>query len=294
MMNRFQGLGVALATPFRKDASIDFPALSRLVEHVITGGVNYILVMGTTGESVTLNRDEKNAIVRFVIEETDHKVPIIVGIGGNNTHHIISEIRNFSFGHIDGILSVAPYYNKPSQKGLTDHYKAIAAASPVPVILYNVPGRTGVNIQAETTLELAHSTGNIVAIKEASGNLSQIIRIAKDKPEDFLIISGDDALTIPIISVGGSGVISVAANAYPRPFRQIVDAAMAGDFRQAAAIHYRFVELIDLLFADGNPGGIKAVLNEMHLIENNLRLPLVPVGYSVQKRIREVMKGLSV
>jgi len=292
MKDRLSGLGVALVTPFRQDASIDFPALTKLLDHVVEGGVNYLVILGTTGESVTLNQDEKMAVVNFVIEHTDHKLPIIVGIGGNNTHHVIDQIRSFHFDNIDGILSVAPYYNKPTAKGLYEHYRTLAATAPVPIILYNVPGRTGVNITAETTLELAHAFENIIAIKEASGNLNQIIRIAKDKPEDFLIISGDDALTIPIMSVGGAGVISVAANAWPAAFRQITDAALAGNFQKAASVHYCFATMIDLLFADGNPGGIKAVLSEMGLIKNYLRLPLVPVREDVRKRIREEMRKI--
>ena len=292
MTDRLKGLGVALVTPFRKDASIDFPALDKLLNHVIEGGVNYLLVLGTTGESVTLNQDEKNAVVDFVIEHSEHKLPILVGIGGNNTHHVIDQMRLFNFDHIDGILSVAPYYNKPTPKGLFEHYRTLAATAPAPIILYNVPGRTGINIPADITLELAHAYKNIIAIKEASGNLNQVIRIAKDKPDDFLIISGDDALTLPIMSVGGSGVISVAANAYPSAFRQITDAALAGDFPKAAAVHYRFATMIDLLFADGNPGGIKAILQEMGLIKNSLRLPLVPVREDIQNHIREEMENI--
>ncbi len=290
MKDLFTGLGVALVTPFREDTSIDFPALGKLLDHVVQGGVNYLVVLGTTGESVTLAPDEKKAVVDFVVEHTEHRVPVVVGIGGNNTHHVIDQMRSFDFEHIDGILSVAPYYNKPTPGGLYEHYRTLAATAPVPVILYNVPGRTGVNIPADTTLELAHAFDNIIAIKEASGDLNQVIHIARDKPEHFLIISGDDALTIPIMSVGGSGVISVAANAWPAPFRQITDAALAGNFPEAASVHYRFARMIELLFADGNPGGIKAALSEMGIAGNHLRLPLVPVRDEIQKEIREEMK----
>ena len=223
---------------------------------------------------------------------TEHKLPVIVGIGGNNTGQVVDQIKSFPFGRIDGILSVAPYYNKPTARGVYEHYRTLAAAAPVPVILYNVPGRTGVNIPAETILELAHTFDNIVAVKEASGNLNQVIRIAKDKPEKFLIISGDDALTVPIMSVGGAGVISVAANAWPAAFRQITDAALAGNFPEAAAVHYRFATMIDLLFADGNPGGIKAVLSELGLIGNHLRLPLVPVREEIRKKISKEVKKI--
>ena len=292
MKDQLRGLGVALVTPFRQDASIDFPALEKVLEHVVQGGVQYLVILGTTGEAVTLSQEEKKAVVNFVTEHTEHKLPVIVGIGGNNTGQVVDQIKSFPFGRIDGILSVAPYYNKPTARGLYEHYRTLAAAAPVPVILYNVPGRTGVNIPAETILELAHTFDNIVAVKEASGNLNQVIRIAKDKPEKFLIISGDDALTVPIMSVGGAGVISVAANAWPAAFRQITDAALAGNFPEAAAVHYRFATMIDLLFADGNPGGIKAVLSELGLIGNHLRLPLVPVREEIRKKISKEVKKI--
>ena len=292
MKDKLTGLGVAIVTPFREDGSVDFPALGRLLDHLLAGGVQYLIVLGTTGEAGTLNTDEKRAVVDYVAEHTAHRLPIVVGIGGNNTHYVIDQIRHFDFEHIDAILSVAPYYNKPTPRGLFEHYRTIAATSPVPVVLYNVPGRTGVNIPADTTLELARAFDNIVAIKEASGNLGQIMRIAAGKPEDFLIISGDDALIIPIMAVGGSGVISVAANAWPKEFRRITDAAHAGDYAAANREHFRFLRMIELLFADGNPGGIKAVLSEMGLMENQLRLPLVPVKEEVRREVVEVMKKL--
>ncbi|NOY36679.1 MAG: 4-hydroxy-tetrahydrodipicolinate synthase [Chlorobi bacterium] len=291
-MDHFYGLGVAIVTPFRKDSSIDFKALGRLIEHQVTGGVNYIVALGTTGEAVTLSADEKEAVVRFITEQVAGCVPVIVGIGGNNTHQIIRQIRVFPFKGISGILSVAPYYNKPTQEGLYRHYESIAAASPVPVILYNVPGRTGVNISADTIIRLAKNIDNIIAVKEASGNMAQIMTIARDKPEDFLMISGDDALTIPMMACGGAGVISVAANAWPADFSRLVTAASTGDYGKAMKIHFRYMHLIELLFADGNPGGIKAALAEMGLIENYLRLPLVSVRKKVQMQIRETMAKL--
>jgi 4-hydroxy-tetrahydrodipicolinate synthase len=292
MKEKLTGLGVAIVTPFREDGSVDFPALGRLLDHLLAGGVQYFVVLGTTGEAVTLSTDEKKAVVDFVAEHTEHRLPIVVGMGGNNTHHVIDLIREFDFEHIDAILSVAPYYNKPTPRGLFEHYRTISSTSPVPVVLYNVPGRTGVNIPASVTVELAHACENIVAVKEASGNLMQIMQIAAEKPEDFLIISGDDGLIIPVMAVGGAGVISVAANAYPAEFRRITDAALAGDYAAANREHFRFLELIRLLFADGNPGGIKAVLSEMKIIENNLRLPLVRVNEKVADAIRNEIKRL--
>lgn len=294
MKDKLTGLGVAIVTPFRKDGSIDLPALGRLLDHLLEGGVQYLVVLGTTGEAATLSTDERRAVVDFVAEHTSHRLPIVVGMGGNNTHHVIEQMRHFDFEHIDAILSVAPYYNKPTPRGLFEHYRTIAATSPVPVVLYNVPGRTGVNIPAATTLELARACENIVAVKEASGNLPQIMQIAAGKPEDFLIISGDDMLIVPIMSVGGAGVISVAANAWPAEFRRITDAALAGDYAAANHEHFRFLEMIRLLFADGNPGGIKAALSAMGLIENNLRLPLVTVNENVRKEIEEALKKLKV
>ncbi len=292
MKDKLTGLGVAIVTPFRKDGSVDFPALGRLLDHLLAGGVQYLVVLGTTGEAVTLSTDEKRAVVDFVAEHTAHRVPIVVGMGGNNTHHVIDQMRHFDFEDIDAILSVAPYYNKPTPRGLFEHYRTIAATSPVPVVLYNVPGRTGVNIPADTTLELARACENIVAIKEASGNLGQIMRIAAGKPKDFLIISGDDALIIPIIAIGGAGVISVAANAWPAEFRRITDAALTGDYAAANREHFRFLRMIELLFADGNPGGIKAVLSEMGLMEDQLRLPLVAVNKNILGSIRKEMKTM--
>lgn len=288
-MDKFIGTGVAIVTPFRPDSSIDFKSLEKVVEHLINNKVNYLVVLGTTGESVTLNKEEKRAVVDFILEINQNRVPVVVGIGGNNTHEVINQLRSNSFDGIDAILSVAPYYNKPNQEGLFQHYRTIAAASPVPVILYNVPGRTSVNLSADTTLELAHKSNNIIAIKEASGNLDQIIKIVRNKPEGFQVISGDDVLTLPIIAIGGTGVISVLGNAFPAEVSKMVSLSLNSKFEDARKIHFQFTELIDLLFTDGNPAGIKAVLNVMNLVSNALRLPLTPVQTATYNKISKLV-----
>jgi 4-hydroxy-tetrahydrodipicolinate synthase len=294
-MKGLKGTGVAIITPFKNDSSIDFAALGRVIEHVIKGGINYIVAMGTTGESVTLTKDEKQALISYVVESVDKRVPIIAGIGGNNTQEVINNIRHTDLSAIDGILSVAPYYNKPTQRGLLQHFKAIATCSPISVILYNVPGRTCSNITAETCLELAHACDNITGIKEASGDMSQIMKIIKGKPENFSLISGDDLLTLPIIAAGGVGVISVIANAFPAQWTEMVTNALKNNFKAARENQFRFLELIELLFTEGNPAGVKAMLGSMNLCQNILRLPLVPVTrptYSrIQKAIDEVNKS---
>lgn len=288
-MNKFSGTGVAIVTPFRTDTSVDFKSLGNLIENLISKGINYLVALGTTGESVTLNKAEKKAVINYVVDITSGRVPIVVGVGGNNTGEIVAQIKKNSFDGVDAILSVAPYYNKPTQKGLFLHYEMIAATCPVPVILYNVPGRTGVNIKAETTLELAKKSKNIVAIKEASGDLDQIIRIMKHKPDGFQVISGDDSLTIPIIAEGGVGVISVLANAFPAEISKLVSSALKGNFKEACNIHFRFTELIDLLFIDGNPAGIKAILHQMKYLSNSLRLPLTPVEKETYDKISKLI-----
>jgi len=251
--------------------------------------------MGTTGESVTLTKDEKQAIIAYVIETIDNRVPLVVGIGGNNTQEVINCIRQSDLKCVDAILSVAPYYNKPTQKGLFQHFKAIATCSPVPVILYNVPGRTGSNISSDTCLELAHECENIIGVKEASGDISQIMRIIKGKPENFALISGDDMMTIPIIALGGLGVISVLANAFPTQCNEIVSFSMKGNFKSAREMQFKMLEILDLLFIEGNPSGVKAMLNVMNICQNSLRLPLVPVNRTtytrIQKAIEEVNKS---
>jgi 4-hydroxy-tetrahydrodipicolinate synthase len=291
-MKKFRGTGVAIVTPFKSDTSIDFAALGRVVNHVITGGVNYIVIMGTTGESVTLTKDEKQAIVSYVVEVTDGRVPLVVGIGGNSTQEVINTVRHSNLCGIDGILSVAPYYNKPTQRGLIQHFKAIATSSPIPVILYNVPGRTCSNITSETCLELAGACENIVGIKEASGDIAQIMRIIKGKSDNFLVISGDDMMTIPIIALGGSGVISVLANAFPAATSELVANSLKSNFKAAREIQLRFLEMTDLLFVEGNPAGAKAMLTIMGLCQNNLRLPLVPVTRTIYTRIQKAIEEI--
>lgn len=292
-MKKFKGTGVAIVTPFKTDLSIDFAALGRVVNHVIDGGVNYIVAMGTTGESVTLAKDEKKAIISYVAEAIEGRVPLVVGIGGNNTQEVINSIRQSNLSGVDGILSVAPYYNKPTQRGLFQHFKAIATCSSLPVIIYNVPGRTSCNITSETCLELAHNCDNIVGVKEASGDISQIMKIIKGKPENFSVISGDDMLTIPIVAAGGTGVISVLANAYPAQCSEIVNNAIKNNFKSAREIQFRFLEMIELLFVEGNPAGVKAMMSTMNICSNTLRLPLVSVGRSTYSRIQKAMEEVS-
>jgi 4-hydroxy-tetrahydrodipicolinate synthase len=288
-MKKFKGTGVAIVTPFKNDFSIDFAAFGRVVNHVIKGGVNYIVALGTTGESVTLTKDEKKAIICYILEAIDNRVPLVVGIGGNNTQEIINQVRNLDLSGVDAILSVAPYYNKPNQRGIFQHFKAIATWSPIPVIIYNVPGRTGSNISAETCLQLARECENIVGVKEASGNFEQIMKILKDKPENFSVISGDDLNTLPIIAEGGSGVISVVANAFPVQWSEMVNQCLKSNFKAAREIQFRLMEIIELLFIDGSPAGVKAMLNVMNLCQNNLRLPLVPVSRTIFSRIQKAI-----
>lgn len=292
-MKGLKGTGVAIVTPFKNDASIDFAALGRVVNHVINGGVNYIVALGTTGESVTITRDEKQAVIAYVKECIDKRVPLIVGIGGNNTQEVINYIRHTDFSLIDGILSVAPYYNKPTQRGIFQHFKAIATCCPVPVILYNVPGRTSSNISPETCLELAHEFDNIIAIKEASADMVQIMKIIKGKPENFSLISGDDFLTLPVIAAGGYGVISVLANAFPLQCSEMVNSALKNNFKQAREIQYQLLEMTELLFTEGNPCGIKAMLNVLNICQNVLRLPLVPVSRTTSARIQKAIDEIN-
>ena len=288
----FKGTGIAIVTPFRDDKSIDFKALGKLVQFWVSNGVDYLVVLGTTGESVTLTKDEKKALVDFVIENVEGKLPIVVGVGGNNTIEVINYFKDYDFDKIAGVLSVGPYYNKPNQTGFYEHFKAIASESPAPVILYNVPGRTGSNMLAETTLKLAHDFKNIAAIKEASGNLEQIMQIVKDKPERFQVISGDDLLTLPIISIGGEGVISVVANAFPAEMSEMVNLALANKMKQARQLHFQLMEVTKALFTEGSPAGVKAVLNQLKIGSNNLRLPLTPVSKAHFEKLAELVKKM--
>ena len=287
-------MGVALITPFNEDGTIDFPALARLIEYQIQNGIDYLVTLGTTAETPTLTEDEKTRVRAFVIEKVKGRVPIVLGLGGNNTQAIVESLKTQDFDGIDAILSVVPYYNKPSQEGIYQHYKAIASATKLPVILYNVPGRTGVNMTAETTLRLARDFDNIVAIKEASGNITQMDDIIKNKPSDFMVISGDDGITFPLITLGAVGVISVIGNAFPREFSRMVRLALNGDYASALTIHHRFTELFSLLFVDGNPAGVKCLLHAMGYIQNQLRLPLVPTRITTYEKIRDVLQKLNI
>jgi len=291
--HKFTGTGVAIITPFKADLSIDYTGLEKQIERLISNGVNYLIVLGTTGESVTQSEQEKEELVQFIIQKVNKRIPIVLGVGSNNTQAVLNIIRKTDFSRIDAILSVAPYYNKPTQEGLFQHFKAIAEVCPVDVILYNVPDRTGSNIEAETILRLAHEFKNIVAVKEASGDFSQAMHIIKEKPEHFAVISGDDALTLPLISVGMSGVISVAANAFPKDFSTMVQLALNNDFKEAEKIHYKLIEFIDYLFVEGNPAGIKKALSILGVIENYLRLPLVPVGDKTHQKLKALIQEIS-
>jgi dihydrodipicolinate synthase len=292
--NIFKGLGIALITPFMEDGSVDYKSLIRLIEYQLDNGADFFCILATTGETPTLTEEEKQKIKDLVVSLVGGRVPILMGCGGYNTAAIVEELKTRDFRGVDGILSVCPYYNKPSQEGLYQHFKTIAANTSLPVVLYNVPGRTGVNMKAETTVRLAHDCQNIVAIKEASGNLEQVDEIIKNKPKDFDVISGDDALTFPMISCGAVGVISVIGNALPREFSKMIRLQMKGEYDGARKIHHRFTDLFSLLFVDGNPAGVKAMLHEMGYIQNILRLPLVPTRISTLQRMSEIMKELKI
>lgn len=290
--NCFHGLGVALITPFHSDGSIDLSALDRLVEYQIKGGADFLCIMGTTAETPTLTTEEKHMLRDHLVERVAGRVPLLMGCGGNSTSAVVGELQHTDWTGIDGVLSVCPYYNKPSQEGLYQHYRAIAQASPLPIVLYNVPGRTGVNMTAETTLRLARDFENIVAIKEASGNITQMDDIIKNKPQDFDVISGDDGITFPLITLGAVGVISVIGNALPHEFSRMVRLALKGEYASALTIHHKFAELFKLLFVDGNPAGVKAMLSEMGMIDNQLRLPLVPTRLTTMREISNIVREL--
>ena len=292
--NIFKGLGIALITPFKEDGSVDYDALIRLVDYQLNNGADFFCILATTGETPTLTREEKQKIKDLVVDYVQARVPILIGCGGNNTAAVIEELKTADFKGIDGVLSVCPYYNKPSQEGLYQHFKAIAQASPLPVVLYNVPGRTGINMKAETTVRLANDCENIVAIKEASGSLEQVDEIIKNKPDRFDVISGDDALTFPMIASGAAGVISVIGNALPKEFSRMIRLEFKGEYEPARKIHHRFTELYSLLFVDGNPAGVKALLHEMGFIENELRLPLVPTRITTMQKMAAILKELRI
>ena len=294
VQNIFKGLGIALITPFKEDGSVDYDSLKRLVQYQLDNGADFFCILATTGETPTLTPQEKQNIKDLVVDIVQARVPILMGCGGNNTAAVVEELKTGNYKGIDGILSVCPYYNKPSQEGLYQHFKAIASATELPVVLYNVPGRTGVNLKAETTVRLAHDCHNIVAIKEASGNLEQVDEIIKNKPNDFDVISGDDSLTFPMVSCGSVGVISVIGNALPKEFSKMIRLQMRGEYDPARKIHHRFTDLFSLLFVDGNPAGVKAMLHEMGFIENKLRLPLVPMRISNMQRMADILKELKI
>jgi 4-hydroxy-tetrahydrodipicolinate synthase len=286
-MRNFFGTGTALVTPFKQDDSIDFEALKKLVELQISGGVNFLVVQGTTGESPTLSQKEKDQLLNFVIELNDNRLPIVYGVGGNDTKKVAENLKLVPKG-VDGVLSVSPYYNKPIQEGIYQHYKYISESTDLPIILYNVPGRTGSNVNAETTLRLAEIS-NIVAMKEASANLDQIMEIIRCKPENFNLLSGDDAITLPLIASGADGVISVVSNALPEKFCKMVQAALNDDLSTARTLHYELLLITRLFFEQGNPGGVKVGLSARKIMETKMRLPLFPVSNDLEKRILDEM-----
>lgn len=293
IQNKLKGTGVALATPFAANGSINFNGLEKLIDHNINGGVEYLVPLGTTGESATLKPEEKLQVLNFVIEKTTGRVPVVAGFGGNDTAYVIHEIEKFHFKGVDAILSVSPAYNKPTQEGIFQHYKAIAKASPVPVIIYNVPGRTSSNIKAETTLRIANEIENVIGIKEASGDFNQCMQIIKNRPKDFLAISGDDNITMGLISYGFDGVISVVGQAFPKIFSEMVRQSLKGNFEAARKLHYQLNDITDMLFAEGSPGGIKYALQVLGICEGHLRLPLVDISDELKKKLRKAVEAVS-
>jgi 4-hydroxy-tetrahydrodipicolinate synthase len=289
-LSQFNGIGVALVTPFQKDGAIDYPALERVIEHVIEGGVDYLVSLGTTGETPTLSDEEKKDVIRFTVEKAAGRLPVIAGIGGNNTCQVIQCLESYPLDGVSAVLSVSPYYSKPSQEGLYQHYKALAAATDKPVILYNVPHRTGRSISAAVVLRLANEVDNIVAVKEASGDMVQCMQIIRDKPEDFTVVSGDDMLTLGQIACGMQGVISVAANFLTRDMSLMVHAALKGDFEEGRRLHYKIMKALELMFAENNPAGIKAFQSVGGLCGNYFRLPVVPVSAGLMQQIAGYLK----
>jgi 4-hydroxy-tetrahydrodipicolinate synthase len=289
LKNTLKGTGVALVTPFTEDGSIDYKALSNIIDHVIDGGCEYVVTLGTTGETPTLSKEEKFDIIHFTTDAVANRIPIVVGIGGNNTRALVQDLQTYPLNKAAAVLSASPYYNKPSQEGIYQHYKLLAEASPKPLLLYNVPGRTGRNVAAETTLRLAHEVKNIAGIKEAAGDMAQSMQIVKEAPADFLVVSGDDSLAFPQIAAGFNGVISVAANAYPKQFSSLVRAALKGELTEAKHLNDSLMEAYDLMFAENNPAGVKAFMYEMGLLQNQLRLPMVPLSQSIHTKIKAYM-----
>lgn len=290
--NIFRGLGIALITPFTENGAVDYDAMKRIVEYQLSNGADFLCILATTGETPCLTKQEKEDIKKYIIDLVAGRIPILMGCGGNNTSAVVDELQNGDFKGIDGILSVCPYYNKPSQEGLYQHFKAISSTTSLPIVLYNVPGRTGINLKAETTVRLARECENIVAIKEASGSLEQVDEILKNKPEGFAVLSGDDSLTYPMIACGADGVISVIGNALPKEFSRMIRLEKNGEFEAAVKIHHKFTDLYSLLFVDGNPAGVKALLHEMGYIKNVLRLPLVPTRVATVQKMSQILKDL--
>lgn len=292
--NIFKGLGIALITPFTLDGKVDYKSLKRLLEYQLANGADFLCILATTGEAPCLTGQEKEELTAFIKDIVRGRIPILKYCGGNNTAAVVEEIKTTNWNGIDGILSICPYYNKPSQEGLYQHFKAIAEVSPLPIVLYNVPGRTGINMKAETTVKLAKDFSNIIAVKEASGSLEQVDEIIKNKPDHFDVISGDDALTFSMIASGAAGVISVIGNALPREFSRMIRLEFKGEYEPARKIHHMFTELYSLLFVDGNPAGCKALLNDMGMIENVLRLPLVPTTITTKQKMADILKELRI
>lgn len=288
-MNQLKGLGVAMITPFKKDLTLDINGLKKLTEFLLGGGVDYLVVLGTTGESVTLDKEDKKAVLETVLTTNAGRKPIVLGVGGNNTHELCYQLDRMDTTGISAILSVTPYYNKPSQIGLYEHYKALSEHSKIPIILYNVPGRTGVNLLPDTVSRIAFDFRNVIGIKEASGNMEQIMTAINNTPKEFLVISGDDAIAMPLISAGADGVISVVGNAFPKEFSAVIHQAMKNQFDEARVMHYKLLEIIQLLFLEGNPAGVKEILSHLDICDNYLRLPLSPVSQLVSERMRRVM-----
>lgn len=291
-MEQLKGLGVALVTPFQENGNVDYNGLQKLVEHNINGGTDYLVVQGTTGESVTLTAEEKRAVLDFILEINNKRLPIVFGIGGNNTRALLDTFESFDLTGVDAILSASPAYNKPTQEGIYQHYKALNDAAPRPIILYNVPGRTASNVTAETTVRISHELKNIVAVKEASGNIGQMMQIIKDRAPGFLMLSGDDPIAMPLIATGAEGLISVIGNAFPAEYSQMIHAAMDGNFEEARRLHYELYDIIHYLFVDGNPAGIKETLRILGICGNKVRLPLVGVSAGTKAKLEELIGQL--
>lgn len=292
-MNKFKGTGVAIITPFNTDQSVDHQALANLVDHNIENGVNYIVISGTTGESATITKEEKIEITKTIIGTNNKRVPLVLGIGGNNTAEVISEIKSQDFSGIDAILSVSPYYSKPTQEGIYQHFKAISKVCPVDIILYNVPGRTSSNMSPQTTLRLANDFNNIVAVKEAGNNVHQYLKLLRDKPEDFMVISGDDDLVLGVVLAGGSGVISVIGQALPKQFSKMIQLGLAGKAKDAFEIHFKLMEITSLIFSENNPAGVKALLEVLNLARSTVRLPLVEATEDLKEKIEKALIDLN-